>query len=437
MSMKMRRTSAVLGTVAVGALALTACGGGAADPAPTGAVEGEISYSFWGSPARAEKVDAVIDLFETEFPDASVSAEVSEYLAYVERLTVRAAGDDLACTTGMQSTFFATYAENDVLLPLDELIEAGQIDTSDIPDDVMAAGQIDGKQYMIPTGTFVRLMAFNEELINAAGVSAPDDDMSWEDWADWLNELQDGLPAGVYAAENEGGTMFTLTSWVIGHGETMFDEDGVAFSKETLAEFFQYWIDLADDGVAIPAASIPEQNGALELTPIALGKTATGTRDIPHLFIMEQALAGNGQPSAVNSVSMPSESDESANVLGSNGISISESCDNVVTAAAYTDFFANNPDAGLAFQSDNGIVTNTAVQEALLEDPETPEGVKRNITTFQTLTESEDLTTSTYPEGLATLTTELLRLYQSAAFGEISVDDAVNEFFTSADAALN
>lgn len=437
MSTKMKRTSAVLATVAAGALALTACGGAAAKPTPTGEVEGEISYSFWGSPARAEKVDAVVDLFESAFPDASVSPEVAEYLAYVERLTVRAAGDDLACTTGMQSTFFASYAQNGVLRELDDLIDSGQIDTSDIPEDVMAAGQIDGKQYMIPTGTFVRLMAYNEELINAAGVSAPDDDMSWEDWADWLHELQDGLPAGVYAAENEGGTMFTLTSWVVGHGETMFDEDGIAFSKETLADFFQYWIDLADDGVAVPPATIPEQNGALELTPIALGKTATGTRDIPHLFIMEQALAGNGQPSAVKAVSMPSESDESANVLGSNGIAIPENCDNVVTAAAYTNFFANDPEAGLAFQSDNGIVTNTAVQDALLEDPETPEGVKRNITTLRTLTESGDLTTSTYPEGLATVTTELLRLYQSAAFGEISVDDAVDEFFTSADSALN
>jgi multiple sugar transport system substrate-binding protein len=231
--------------------------------------------------------------------------------------------------------------------------------------------------------------------------------------------------------------MFTLTSWVVGHGETMFDEDGLAFSKETLADYYQYWIDLAEDGVALPPASIPEQNGSLELTPIALGKAATGTRDIPHLFIMEQALEGNGQPSAVKSVSMPSESDESANVLGSNGISIPESCDNVVTAAAFTDFFANDPEAGLAFQSDNGIVTNTAVQDALLEDAETPEGVKRNITTLRTLTDAGDLTTSTYPEGLATLSTELLRLYQSAAFGEISVDDAVDEFFTSAESALN
>ena len=109
----------------------------------------------------------------------------------------------------------------------------------------------------------------------------------------------------------------------------------------------------------------------------------------------------------------------------------------MVTAAACTDYFANDKDAALAFQSDNGIVTNTADQDALLEDPDTPEGVKQNVTTLQRLTDEKDLTTSTYPEGLATLTTELLRLYQSVAFGEISVDDAVDEFFNNAESALN
>ncbi|MFH8252962.1 ABC transporter substrate-binding protein [Microbacterium sp. B2969] len=436
MSKKLRAIGA-LSALAIGAIALASCSGGGAQTAPTGAIEGDIAYSFWGSPTRADKVNTVIGQFEDANSGVTVKPEVAEYLAYVERLTVRAAGDDLACTTGMQSTFFAPYADKGVLRPLDDLIKSGQIDTSDIPEDVMAAGQIDGKQYMIPTGTFVRLEAYNEELVKAAGVDAPTDDMSWEDWADWLHDLQSGLPDGVYASENEGGQMFTLTSWVIGHGQKMFDKDGLAFDKDLLKEYFQYWIDLADDGVAVPAASIPDQNGTLELTPIALGKAVTGTRDIPHLYIMEQALAGNGHPSAVKSVSMPSESDKSANVLGSNGIAIPESCDNVPTAAAYTDFFANDTDAALAFQSDNGIVTNTKAQDALLDDASTPQGVKRNITTLRGLTDAGDLTTTTYPEGLGTLTTELLRLYQSAAFGEISVDAAVDEFFTSAESALD
>jgi multiple sugar transport system substrate-binding protein len=421
----------------VGAFSLASCSGGTADPAPTGDVEGDVGYSFWGSPARAEKVNDVIGLFENAYPGASVSPEVAEYVSYVERLTVRAAGGDLACATGIQSAFFAPYANNGALRPLDDLIQSGQIDTSGIPEDVLAAGQVDGVQYMVPTGTFVRLSAYNEGLVRAAGASTPNDDMTWEDWADWLRQLQAGLPEGVYATENEGGTMWTFTAWVIGHGEEMFDDSGLAFDKQLLAEYFEYWIDLAEDGVAIPPASIPAQNGPLELSPLALGTAVTGTRDIPHLYIIENELSSSGTPTTVGSVSIPSESQQSANVLGSNGIAIPENCDDVVTAAAFANFFLNDVDAAVAFQSDNGIVTNTDAQEALLADPATPEGVKRSIETFGSLSETGDLTTTTYPEGLGSLTTELLRLYQSAAFGETSIDAAVDEFFAVADSALN
>lgn len=438
MSHSIRRKAGWSSIAVMGAVTLAGCsGGGGGSVAAEGEIAGEISYSFWGTPARADKVNQVTGLFEEEYPEASVAPEVADYLAYVERLTVRAAGNDLACATGTQSTFLAQYAENGALRPLDDLIESGQIDVSDIPDDVLEAGQIDGEQFMIPTGTFVRLLAFNADLVAQSGALALTDDMTWEEYGEWLREVKSGLPDGVYAGENEGGLMFTLASWVIGHGEQMFDDGEVAFSKDTLADFFQFWLDLSDEGVVIPPSSIPEQYASLELTPMALGTAASGTRDIPHLFITEQALAANGKGAAVEAVSNPSEDPEqSANVLGSNGISIAENCDNVPTAAAFTDFFANDADAALAFQSDNGILTNTKAQDALLEDAETPEGVKQNVTILQDLTESGDLTTSAYPAGLPTLTTELERLYQQVAFGEMSVDDAVDAWFTSAEDAL-
>lgn len=438
MSKKLTRSASAVALVAAGAVALTACGGGSGGGDIEGEVEGTISYGFWGTPARADKVAAAGDLFTAEYPDAAIKGEVADYYAYIERLTVRAAGNELPCATGAQSTFFAQYAENGVFRPLDDLIDSGQIDVSGIPDDVLEAGQIDGEQFMIPTGTFVRLLAYNADMVAAAGVDAPTDDLTWEEYADWLAAVQETLPAGVYAGENEGGLMFTFSSWVIGHGGEVFTEDNeLGFDKEMLADYLQFWLDLADAGVILPPSSIPEQNGALELTPMAVGTAVSGTRDIPHIYITEQALAGAGKPSNIEQVSIPSDDPgQSANILGSNGISIPESCENIPTAAAWIDFFANDVEAALAFQSDNGILTNTAAQEALLDDPAAPEGVKQNVTILRGLTEEGDLTTSRYPAGLNTISNELLRLYQSAAFGEMSVDAAVDAFFTAAEDAL-
>ncbi len=52
-------------------------------------------------------------------------------------------------------------------------------------------------------------------------------------------------------------------------------------------------------------------------------------------------------------------------MLGTNGIAIPADCDEVATRG-FIDFFVGDVDAALAFQSDNGIVTSTAAQEALL-----------------------------------------------------------------------
>jgi multiple sugar transport system substrate-binding protein len=429
----------VAATVMTIGFAVSGCGGPgtAANSAAQATVGGSITYSFWGSPARADKVNKVIDLFQKQQPGVQVTGEVADYNSYIERLTVRAAGGQLPCVIGTQSTFYSTYANKNVLMPLDDLIKSGKIDTSDIPQSVLDTGKIDGKQYMIPTGTFVRLVAYNEDMVKAAGLQPPTNDMTWEQYATWLKELQKSLPAGVYASEIEAPNMFSLTSWVIGHGQEMFKDGQLGFSKELLQQWFQYWIDLTNQGVTVPTASIPEQNGALELTPLAVGKAAAGTRDIPHIPITEKALQGAGKPSSIKQISVPSEDEkQSTNVLGSNGMSIPANCQNPGTAAAFISYFANNPEAGVAFQSDNGILTGTKAQEALLADKNTPDAVKQNVTTLQELTKSGDLTHTTYPDGLQSLTTELSRQYQAAAFGQTSVAQAVDQFFSKAATTL-
>jgi multiple sugar transport system substrate-binding protein len=414
-------------------LALSGCGSAAPPALASGPVGGAITYSFWGSPPRADKVNKVIGLYQQQEPKAKVTAEVADYNSYIERLTVRAAGGQLPCVIGTQTTFYSTYANKNVLLPLDDLIKSGQIQTSNIPQAVLDAGKIGGKQYMIPTGTFVRLVAYNADMVKAAGVPAPTDHMTWEDYATWLKDLQAKLPAGVNATEIEGPNMFSFTSWVIGHGQQMFKDGKLGFNKDLMQQWFQYWIDLTKAGVTVPTASIPDQNGALELTPLATGKAAVGTRDIPQFSVTQKALQGANKPSTIGHISVPTENaQQSANVLGENGVSIPANCNNVSTAASFVNFFANNPDASVAFQSDNGILTNTQAQQALQGDKATPEAVKQNVTILQGLTKGNDLTTTSYPDGLQSLTTEFSRQYQAAAFGQVSASQAVDQFFSKA-----
>lgn len=428
------RRMAVAATCALPVMALAACG---SDDRSSGAVDGEISFAYWGSPDRAELVNDVIGLYQAGHDGVTVNGELADYNAYVERLTVRAAGGGLACATAMQSTFLTEYAQNGSLMPLDDLIDEGQIDVLGIPEDVLETGQVDGQQFMIPTGSFVRLLAYNVEMVEKTGVAPLEAPYTWEEYGAWLREVQEKLPEGVYATENDGGFMFTFASWVVGHGEDLFADGTLGFTEETLAAYFQFWLDLTEDGVAIPPEEIPTQYESMEIRPLAKETVASGFRDIPGIFLTESSIQDAGGTASIASLSNPTDTGDSANVVGANGISIPEECDNVGTAASFIDFFTNDTEAAKAFKSDNGVLTNTDAQEALLSSDAVDPTVVATVKRLQELEAADDLTSATYPAGSTTLTADLLRLYQEIAFGQLTVDEAVDQFFTSAERALN
>ena len=171
-----------VGVVAVAvAVALTACSGGApaTSSSPSGPPKGAVTYSLWGSPERVDKVNQIIDAFGKKEPDVKVTATITDYNSYIEKLTVQAAGGTLACVLGTQTTFLSTYASKQQLLPLDDLISSGQIDVSGIPKGVLAAGEYDGKQYMIPTGTFARVIGYNKAELEQVGAPMPPSNLTW------------------------------------------------------------------------------------------------------------------------------------------------------------------------------------------------------------------------------------------------------------------
>jgi multiple sugar transport system substrate-binding protein len=432
---KVRTRVTAVSALAALAFLIAGCGG----PSSTGAdtASGNINVSYWGSPARADKMNKVINLFQAKNADIKVQSEVADYNSYVERLTVRAAGNNLACVVGMQSYFQGEYADKNVLMPLDDYIKSGIIDVSGIPKELLDAGKVNGKQYVIPTGAVVRLLAYNDDMIKKAGGALPQNGMTWEEYSTWLKDTQQKLPGGAKAAEIEGEYLPTLTSWVIGHGQTMFENGKLGFSKDLLTDWFKYWMDLQNAGVTVGPAELQAQAGALETTPLALGKTATGGRDIPQLFITQQTLSSAGKGSHVGYVTMPTESkDHASSFLGINGFAIPRSCDRPQAAAKFISFFADDPAAGVAFQSDNGVVTSKAQQAALSQDQATPAGVKQSIQILQDLTKSNAVTNTAYPAGIATLRSNLSRIYEQVAFGRMSIDDAVSQFFSSAQTAL-
>lgn len=437
----MTRTRSV--TVASAAIAvtlgLTACSGGPqeeAPPAADGEVAGEIQYAWWGGPARNDRTQAVIDLYEAANPEVTVSGTTAEFQAYFENASVQAAGGTLPCVPQMQNRLMADYADRGALRPLDDLVESGAIDVSNIPESVLDSGRgSDGELYMIPYGAAFGSLLVNTTDIEELGLELPPEGYDWEWLAGWLQDITEatGAPATGIVGNNQD----VLEAWLRSHGEDFYAEGEIGFTEETLVEFWEYSDELRAAGATISAERASELTGIpLEQNPFTQGQQPTLFWPANGLGTAQATIDQAAPGHTLAAFPLPSGEEGLGNAFWLSGLSIAENCENVATAASFIDFFINAPEASLAFASDNGANTQTENLQALIDDPETTDAKRAELELYAYLAE-EGVAPTVYGKAYSSLFQQgVTRYYQQVSFGELSVDDAAQQFLEEAEGAI-
>ena len=427
---------------------LTGCAGAApGKSAPAGVtgegdVAGTIQLTWWGSGPRNEKTNAVADQFVKLHPGVTIKRSSADFSNYWTKLNVQAAGKSLPCVTQTQARQLNDYTKRNVFLPLDPMIKSGVIDVSQIPKSLLDTGRgPDGKLYMLPYGAAYDAIAVNTTLADAAGVGVLKSGYTWDDYSKWLMAAKDKLPEGVSATDLRGGEPDIFIGYVAGNngGESLFNDKGeLNFSKELLTTYWNMWEDLRKAGATNSQSSQAEEPTASEASYIATGKVMSDTRPGNRLVGMQDALDGAAPGQKLTTMLYASGSDGPGNVLITSGFSIPVSCNNVPTAAAFIDYFTNDPDAGKTFASDNGAATNSKVLAAQVDDTSISPLLRHSLELFQEMAADPKTQAIVYPAGYqAAFETTFTRIYQDIAFGKTSVEQGVNDFFKEANAGLS
>lgn len=416
----------------------TSAVGGAQSAAPT-AISGEITYAWWGATAfRNEVSQQVINLFQQKYPNVKVNPSIADFNTHFQKLTVSAAAGDLPCVPQMQSTALAAYADPKILRPLDDLVENKTIDTTSVPKDVIDTGRaFDGKLYMVATGVFSRADFYNDALLQQSGVTPPAESWTWDDYKALMKQIQSKLPPGMNAVENNGGDLNPLVTWVLSHGEPMFQQKALGFSKATLASWFQFWEDLRTAGVATSETEVAERQPPLELHPLSNGLTVFGSYAPNQVAAVQGALTKSGKPGTIQVIKEPNGPSGSGDAIGTNGLTIGANCDNVPAAAAFINFFLNDPQAAAAYKSDNGAVSAPSLLQAQIEDPSSAPALVQQLKFQQHLMTGGFVKDIKYAAGYSALAPLLTTTYQNVAFGRMTIQAAVDDFFNQSNAILN
>ena len=204
---------------------------------------------WWGSQTRHDLTIAAIEKFESKYPNIKVEPEFTSWDGYWSKLATQVAGNTLPDIIQMDYQYLTQYALSGVLADLTPWFESGAIDISNVSEDIIASGSVNGIPYALSTGTNALATFYRKDILDAAGVEMPMEPT----YADLRN-----IAAAVF--EKTGRTFGTscskdrLRNSVRSYGLQLFNDEGTGLGFDDpkyIVEMWQDWLDATAAGYTL------------------------------------------------------------------------------------------------------------------------------------------------------------------------------------------
>ncbi|SDH09488.1 ABC transporter substrate-binding protein [Nonomuraea jiangxiensis] len=228
----------------------------------------------------AEVRNAQFDLFfKQRHPNIEIKRETSAFDAYLTKYMAQAAGGKLPDVMYIHYSWAQNFIANDIFQSLDDYIaKTPAFDMADLPQNALGYFKDGaGKLYGLPTDMAPKLLFYNKDVFDAAGVDYPDDSWTFDTMLDMARKLAKGEGAekvyGFTPMPIPAPDLSTIFLMPYGGGFLSQDEMSVEINKEPARKALGLWLDLLRKDKATP--SLAELNQVLEkVEPFKIGKAA-------------------------------------------------------------------------------------------------------------------------------------------------------------------
>ncbi|MDF2923067.1 MAG: hypothetical protein K0R57_1981 [Paenibacillaceae bacterium] len=318
----------------------------------------ELRMAWWGTKDRHEMTEKVLRLFEEKNPNIKVTAEYSGFDGYFEKLNVQLAGKTAPDLFQMTLPNVNDYSSRGAIQDLAAL----GIQLDGVSDSIKSIGVINGKMYAVPTGINSPTLMYDPEMYTKAGVTAPER-FNWDDYAAAAKQITQKLGSGSYGSPDFSTYIDMFSYFTRQKGQSLYKGTELGFTKETVAEYWQYWDKLRKEGSVPPAdvsASTLQQE--LEKQLIHKGK-------IP-LMAAHSNQFSSVEGMAKRSLKMmmwPSLTggEEGAYVSASVFWSVNAESKNAKETTQLLNFIMNDPEATKILGSNRGVPISQKVRDAI------------------------------------------------------------------------
>lgn len=424
-----RRTShsgSAIAALAATTLALAACGE-ASDPGSDGdgPAEVQLSFQWWGNDDRATATQQVVELYQDKNPDVSIETSFAPDANYWEKMATQVAGGNAPDVFQMKLEFLKEYAGRGVIMDLGEFVDSGVIDTSQMQDQYLAAGQVEGVTFGLPTGRSTQ--AFIYDPVAWAEYGLPEPTLGWT-WDDLIE-------AGRVVAERSGGSQAIMSdpgneqawfeTWLLQRGKSVYDDSGeLNFDEQDLVEFWTFTTSLAEEGIFTPAHVTTANDWTMANSPLVKSQALA---EVNHVSLAPAYFESFGEV-----VLAPIPADEGAESTGSYAgatqlLVIAADSEHPEVAADFIDFVLNDQEAGEIL----GLVRGMPINEGVLGALSTGfGGGDAAVYEFeQDMAGQLVAKPPVAPEGGSQSLLDFKNTYDRIIFDQLSVEDGASEMF--------
>ena len=409
------------------------------------AAEGEpvtLRMAWWGSQTRHDITVAAIELYESQNPNVKIEYEFYDFDNYFTKLKTLVASDQVWDIFQLGGNF-PEYM--DKIHFMNEYIESGLIDVSDIPDSYLKITQnTEGQQIGLSNGLNTYGIAYDVDMFNEAGVPLPSENWTWDDYKDAAMKISKAT--GHYGSSGLVSSEFIAgCSTYIGQqgavGENSFfnlDLTGMGFKDpQMLTPYIQMRADLINAGAS------PDAGAEMEITNIENDFLATGEAAMTWVAVNQfptiyDICAAEGRTLALAPLPRVKADGPAGSVIQSSQmLCVSEDGQNKEEAAKFIAWFETNVDCNKILQGERGIPVANAVRNAL-EEELTP-GQKAMydyvnlVGTFATPEKVNVLS----PDGQDQVVDNYRNYIQQVVAGEITAEEAAEKTYADAEALFN
>lgn len=438
-----------LGLVIVMSFSLMACGskkeadtateteatsGGSTTEETTSSTEKTVlRMAWWGSQTRHDATVKVVEMYETLNPNIDIEYEFYDFEGYFTKLnTLVASGEVWDCF--QLGGNFPTYLSE--ILPLDNFIASGTIDTSNTTEAFLKTTQFDGQQIGISNGVNTYGIAYDPAMFAEVGVPEPTVNWTWEEYKNACNTIHEKL--GIYGSSKLDDDFIAGCSMNISQVDYALNFYAPTLDKlgfddyNLLTDYMQMRKDLVDTG------AFPDLGAIAEIKDIEGDFLVTGeaamTWVASNQFIALSEAAGR----ELKLATIPrrtADGPAGATINSSQMFCISNDSKNAEEAAKFLNFFWTNEDANKVLANERGNTIFSNVSEALAADQtEQQESVSDFVSLIGSFETGELSVIS--PTADAEIRDQYKLLIGKVTYGEMSAEDAAKKMYEFAKAKV-